>query len=140
MESVKCAFGTDDGIDFTQRHFGDSNRFDMYDISKETVTFIKQIENNSEEERVHADPRKAGSIANILKKEEIQVVVSKQFGPNILRIKKKFVCIKVSADKIEEVKKVIQENFDFIQKVINEKEERGYIVLRDDFSISYVKK
>jgi len=138
MITMVFAFGTDDGSYFTKRHFGDSDRFDLYKIDLKNVNFIKQITNNSEEEKVHADPKKAGSIAKILNRENVQIVVSKHFGPNILRIRKKFVCIKTSCDSIEEMKTIIQHNLDLIETVLIEGENRGYIVQREDLSFNYV--
>lgn len=140
MKTLICAFGTDNGIEFTPRHFGDSARFDSFEIDIESVTFLKQILNNSEEEKVHADPKKAGSIANILKQDKVQVVISKHFGPNILRLMKKFVCIKTSSDSIEDEQKIIQENIDLIVSVLLEGDSRGYIVQKKDLSLTYIKK
>ncbi len=141
MKSLIFAFGTDDGLSFTNRHFGDSSRFDIYEISNQDVKYVKHIDNNSEEEEdVHADPTKAKSIATILKKEQVQAVVSKQFGPNILRIKKKFVCIKSLSQTIEEIQNLIKDNFDLIDSVLLDGEDRGYIVEKSDLSFNYVKK
>jgi len=141
MKSLIFAFGTDDGLSFTNRHFGDSSRFDIYEISNQDVKYVKHIDNNSEEEEdVHADPTKAKSIAKILKKEQVQAVVSKQFGPNILRIKKKFVCIKSLSQTIEEIQNLIKDNFDLIDSVLLDGEDRGYIVEKSDLSFNYVKK
>ncbi len=140
MKSLNCAFGTDNGVSFTKRHFGDSIRFDSYEINEKSVIFVKQILNNSEEEKVHADPKKAGSIAKILNRDKVDVVVSKHFGPNILRIMKKFVCIKASCDNLEDIQNVIQENKEFIENILLEGDTRGYIVQREDLSLNYVKK
>jgi len=128
METFICAFGTDDGIDFTNRHFGDSNRFDIYKIDEKTVTFVKQIDNNSEEEKEHADANKAKSIAQILKAQGVQVVFAKRFGPNIIRIKKKFVCIKATNLNISEMQKITVNNISLLNDFYKKGEERGYIV------------
>jgi predicted Fe-Mo cluster-binding NifX family protein len=132
VKSLICAFGTDDGKHFTNRHFGDSNKFDLYEISNESISFIKQIENNSVEETTHADPKKAGSISKILKTQGVQIVVSKQFGPNIKRIRKNFVCIRVLEDDIAPIQKMTIDNIEMINQMWENGEERGFITQVDN--------
>lgn len=126
MKTFICAFGTDDGIHFTDRHFGDSNRFDIYELSNNEFKFIKQVDNNSIEETTHADPKKAKSIAKLLEEHEVTVVFSKQFGPNIKRIKNNFVCIKVENDDLESIKTLAIENINTIDEMWNY-DNRGFI-------------
>ncbi|NOR46245.1 MAG: dinitrogenase iron-molybdenum cofactor biosynthesis protein [Candidatus Delongbacteria bacterium] len=120
------AFATDDGKIFMDRHFGDANYYDIYKISASGMEFIKRIDNTTEEEdeEIHADPKKAKGISGLLKKEKVQVVVSKVFGPNIKRIKKNFVCIIMSKKDISESIIHIQQRFDAIVKEWNKGEER----------------
>jgi predicted Fe-Mo cluster-binding NifX family protein len=132
MKVLICAFGTDDGEYFTNRHFGDSNKFDIYEISNESVSFIKQIENNSIEEKIHSDPKKAGSISKILKSQGVQIVFSKQFGPNIKRIRKNFVCVRVLNEDIKSIVKMAIDNIDMIMQMWESGEERGFITQVDD--------
>ncbi len=99
----KVAFATDNGKTFMSRHFGDADFYDIYEIDGNKANFIKRIDNTvDEEEEVHADPKKAKGISKLLLNENVNVVVSKIFGPNIKRIKKKFVCIVVRDEKIDE--------------------------------------
>ena len=120
------AFATDDGKMFMDRHFGDANYYDIYRISATGMEFIKRIDNTTEEEdeEIHADPKKAKGISGLLKKENVQVVVSKVFGPNIKRIKKNFVCIIMSKENVTESITHIQQRFDAIVKEWNKGEER----------------
>lgn len=128
MKSLICAFGTDDGEFFTNRHFGDSNKFDIYEISSESVSFVKQIDNNSVEEKIHADPKKAGSISKILKSQGVQITFSKQFGPNIKRIRKNFVCVRVLNEDIKSIQKMAIDNFEIINGLWERGEDRGFMV------------
>lgn len=117
MELI-TAFATDDGKLFMDRHFGDAKYFDIYRISSNDTELIKRIDNTTEEENkeIHADPNKAKGISELLKKENVQVVVSKFFGPNIKKIKKNFVCIIMSKKNIPESIAYIQDFFDIIVK------------------------
>lgn len=100
MNKLTVAFATDDGENYIERHFGDARFYDIYEIGENTAEFIKRIENTVDEEEVQADPKKARGIANLLLQKNVNVVVSKIFGPNIKRIKKKFVCIVMNDKKI----------------------------------------
>lgn len=120
------AFATNDGKVFMNKHFGDADYYDIYKISASSMEFIKRIDNTTEEEddEIHADPKKAKGISGLLKEENVQVVVSKVFGPNIKRIKKNFVCIIMSKEEISESIIFIQQKFDTIVKEWNKGEER----------------
>ena len=112
MQKLKVAFATDNGKTFMGRHFGDAEYYYIYEIDNENAEFIKKISNTTEEEEdVHADPKKAKSIAKLLKQEQVQILVSKIFGPNIVRIKKKFVCILIKEKSIKNSIDIIKSNF-----------------------------
>ena len=118
MKKLKVAFATDDGKTFMGRHFGDAEQYYIYEIDNENAKFINKIDNTTEEEEdVHADPKKAGSITKLLKQEKVQVVVSKVFGPNIRRIKRKFVCLLIKEQSIENSIGIIKNN---LPKIIEE--------------------
>ncbi len=103
MESLTVAVATDDGKSFIDRHFGDAEKYYIYRLTSGSLEFVKKIENTTEEERQHADPVKAKGVTGMLKEENVQVAVSKVFGPNIKRIKKKFVCVAAPGQVMEVV-------------------------------------
>ncbi len=113
MEFI-VALATDDGKSFMTRHFGDAKLYLIYKISKSDVQLVEQIENTTDAEEQHADPKKAKGITGLLKKKSVQVVVTKNFGPNIKRIKSVFVCVRIKDETIEEGIKTIQEHLQTI--------------------------
>ena len=128
MQKLKVAFATDDGKIFMDRHFGDAEYYHIYDIDKNNSELINIIKNTTEEEEdIHADPKKAGSVAKLLKQENVQIVVSKIFGPNIKRIKKKFVCILIKQNSIENGVSIIKNNFPIIINEWEKGEERKHL-------------
>ena len=130
MVKLKVAFATDDGKTFMSRHFGDAEYYYIYEINKENAEFIKKINNTTEEEEdIHADPTKAKSIAKLLKQEEVQILVSKVFGPNIVRIKKKFVCILIKEKSIENSIDIVKSNYLTISKEWESGENRDFLKL-----------
>ena len=108
------AFGTDDGKKLkTDGHFGMSKYFNIYEFSDEKEVFIERRENvkfKGDESIKSGDPAKARATASVL--ENIDVVVSASFGPNITRLLKKFVCIVVRTNSIKESIKIIHANMD----------------------------
>lgn len=130
MENFITAFATDDGENYITRHFGDANYYDIYDMTSDKCVFIKRIENGDFEEEFDGDPKKAGNIASILLKENVKVVVSKAFGPNINRIKKKFVCILSNEFEIKKTFVKVQKLFPKIIEEWEKGENRTYLNLR----------
>ena len=127
---LRVAFATDDGKTFMGRHFGDARFYDIYELDEDQASFIKRIENTvDEEEDVHADPKKAKGISTLLLDEKVAVVVSKIFGPNIKRIKKKFVCIVVRDNEIDVGLKKICNNIEKIYVEWEKGNERKHILL-----------
>ncbi|MEA2021103.1 MAG: NifB/NifX family molybdenum-iron cluster-binding protein [Candidatus Caldatribacteriota bacterium] len=88
-----CA--TDNKIDFSDEHFGSAKYYLFYefDLEKKNIVFLKSINNYTpqEEEEKHGDPKKAKSVSELLK--NVSVFVANKYGPNIKRIKKRFVPI-----------------------------------------------
>jgi predicted Fe-Mo cluster-binding NifX family protein len=124
---LTAAFSTNDGKTFIDKHSGDARFFDIYKISETETTFLKRLENTAPEEKRHADPEKAKGIGRMLKKERVQILVSKVFGPNIKRIKKQFVCIMMNDTNISDSLKVLQQKLPEIQTEWETGEERNIL-------------
>jgi len=127
---MRAAFATDDGHTFMDRHFGDARYFDIYDLEGPSWVKIRRIDNTIEEdETVHADPRKAGGITGLLKAEGVQVAVSKVFGPNIMRIKKHFVCVRMDDQTIGEARTRLSGMAGRIEEEWHKGDGRGFLNL-----------
>jgi len=132
LEKIKVAFATDDGKTFMSRHFGDAKFYDIYEIDENNADYLKRINNTTEEEDVHADPKKAKGITGLLKNEAVRVVVSKVFGPNIKRIKKKFVCVVMDDDTLDESIGRLCKNIRIVVDEWEKGAERKHLVFRKD--------
>lgn len=132
MGKIIAAFATDDGVHFMDRHFGDAEQYVLYEIGIAELKYIKTIHNSAEEEdeEAHADPNKAKGIAQLLKKDEVRILVSKKFGANINRMKKKFVCILMNDQQFSESIAKIQQNFDTILVELEKGESRHFLNLK----------
>lgn len=130
---MRVAFATDDGKSYMDRHFGDAEYYDVYEIDKDKSEFIKRIINTTEEddESIHADPKKAKGVTSLFKQENIEVLVSKVFGPNIKRIKNKFVCVLMNNSLISDSIKIIQQKMELINTELEKGEERNHLNLKE---------
>lgn len=129
MESLTIAVATDDGENLIDRHFGDARYYYIYKLSPRDVTFLTKIENTTEEERMHADPVKARGVTAVLKDKNVHVAVAKVFGPNIKRIKKKFVCVLAGTGTVEEKLEVLKDRVSELLTEWKTGEERKIIKL-----------
>ena len=82
---MKIAFATDNGKNFMDRHFGDAQYYDIYEIVKDKADFLKRIINTTEEddEHIHADPKKAKGVVNLFKDEEL---IRQDFIPELRKV------------------------------------------------------
>lgn len=129
MDSLRVAIASNDGINFNKEHFGDSNYYYIYEMGKDQISFIKKINNAAKdiEEKSHADLNKAGGVSKILKKENIQVVLSGVFGPNLKRITKNFVCIIIRSGNLEDGLTRISHEYTQIKEVWERGEMRNHL-------------
>ena len=125
------ALGTDDGDNFNEDHFGMAQIFHVYKFSEGKEKFVEARKNTryqEDESLKHGDPGKAQAVSSIL--QDIDVIVGKKMGPNIVRLLKKYVCIVIKATAINDAIGLIHRN---MNKIIEEKgkgENRKHIVIR----------
>lgn len=131
MERMRLAVATDDGEHFMGRHFGDAEFYEIFEFSGSGYEAVGRVTNDLDEEEGHADPKKAKGIAGILRKHGVQVAAARVFGPNIKRIKKHFVCILTSHEKISDGLDVLVQRYPDIIAELEKGGERGFLDWRD---------
>ncbi len=104
----KFAFALGADNRFLNRHFGDADKFHLYELTPDDkLTFVEEKANpfkNFDEHQNHGSAKKGQGIIGFLSGSGVQVLVSKQFGPNIKMIHKHFIPVKISdKDPIEVV-------------------------------------
>ncbi len=127
MEKIIVAFATDNRNDFTKEHFGEAKEYLVYEISKANSFLLDTISNKSPEEKKHGDPNKAKGVAALLKPHGVKVLISKDFGRNIVRQQQKFVVILSSTLIIEEAIRNIQKNYSLVIEEWEKGETRDYL-------------
>ncbi len=128
MSKIIAAFGLKNDNELTDKHFGDSIYFDVYELTENSIKYIKRINNVKVKERMHGDPNKAGIIGELLK--EADILVAFRMGSNILRMKKRFVPVIINTKDIKKVEKTLILNFDKISKEVSRIGDKNYITLK----------
>jgi predicted Fe-Mo cluster-binding NifX family protein len=130
---IKLVCGSDNETEFCNEHFGSSKYFLIYEFDLETndLRFLKRIENSTQEEEKHGDIKKAKSVSELLK--NVSVLVAFRYGPNIIRIKKRFVPI-ISREK--NIEKTLNQVKLCSNKIKSEMEKEKEI----DKEVIYIKK
>jgi predicted Fe-Mo cluster-binding NifX family protein len=131
---LRVACATDNGEDLINRHFGDAESYLIYDVDDQNYEKVKEINNSTEEhkgdeEDVHADSEKARNIKELLKEEGVQVLLSRQFGPNIKSVRNYFVPVIAKKLRLIDAVKMLKNNLHLVKHQWQKEEERKHIVL-----------
>ncbi|HKL11748.1 MAG TPA: NifB/NifX family molybdenum-iron cluster-binding protein [Clostridia bacterium] len=131
MMIVACA--TNDGENFVSCHFGDAKQYDIYEMDEKGYRLLETVRNTTgeEEEEIHADPRKAKGIVDLLRKKKVQLGMTKVFGPNIKRVARHFVPVIANEDKISQGLKALLEDHKRIERIIEEDKKDTYLDLKN---------
>ena len=124
------AFGTDDGENLNNDHVGMAKYFYFYEFSNGKEQFVERRENVhlKAAETIHGDPEKAKATSSAI--EGADVLVGKKFGPNLVRLLSKFVCVVAKTDTIASAIELVHNNMDSIIAEKNKTEGRKHIVFR----------
>ena len=124
------AFGTDDGEHLNNDHVGMAKYFYFYEFSNGKEQFIERRENSHLEsaETRHGDPEKAKATSSAI--EGADVLVGNKFGPNLVRLITKFVCVIAKTNTISGAIELVHKNMDKIVAEKNKPEGRKHIILR----------
>lgn len=130
LEELVIAIGTDNGeIIKPDEHVGMSKYFQIWTYS-EGETYLKETRENAkykEDETIsHGDPMKAQATASVLM--DVDVLVGKMMGPNIERLRQKFVPVIVREPDIKKSLEIIKDNINEIFEEKEKTERRGIVI------------
>jgi predicted Fe-Mo cluster-binding NifX family protein len=128
---LSIALGTDDGTNLNDDHVGMAKYFHVYKFSQEKEELVEKRENvklKGDESMKHGDPQKAKATSSVL--QGVDVLVGKRFGPNLPRLVKKFVCVIVRTDTLENAINIIRQNMEKIIAEKNKGEDRQHLILK----------
>lgn len=129
MNNLKVAIATDDKKNLTPRHFGEANYYYLIELKQNKHKKIGIINNSSWVEDIskHADKKKAKSVMKLLSSKGINVLAAQVFGPNIVRVRKKFACCVVKKDTVDELIEILKGKYHEINKEYRKGESREHL-------------
>ena len=132
---MKVAISTNDGKILTPDHFGGGEYFLIYNITREGYELVEKRKNTSSPEEEHGSAEKAKGIVAIL--QDIPVLLGYQFGPNIMRIKNRFLPVISREKDIKNALKLLQKNLNIIEEGMGKKGEM--LVILSNYVVKIVK-
>lgn len=114
---LKFAFAVNRNNQFSKNHFGDSDRFIIYEVYNGNLKIIseeKNIFHDMDESNEHGSKEKGLAIVNLLKNKGVNVLVSMQFGKNIKIINEHFVPVIIYSDQPKQVADALNRHLHWI--------------------------
>ncbi|HPJ40324.1 MAG TPA: NifB/NifX family molybdenum-iron cluster-binding protein, partial [Spirochaetota bacterium] len=112
--------------------FGDAKSYKIFDVNTEGETYLETMENITvsciEHDDVHGDPVKAKHVMMLLKEKGVQVLVNRKFGPNIQRIKIRFLPVITRKTNIEDGLLQVKENLLSLEDEYRRGVDRSHVV------------
>lgn len=123
--NLRFAFAVDKNGDFQEKHFGDADKYIVFEHDSKKLVFIDEINNinrDIDEETKHGSKKKGNAVIDFLKKINVNILVSRQFGQNIKMINKHFVPVLVVNDNIDSTISFLENNLSSINEELKSKE------------------
>lgn len=102
------------------KHFGDADKYRIYEISSNGSRYLKE-EDNPYKDIEHGSEMKGKAIMNLLVGYDIKLLVSRQFGTNIRIVNSLFIPIIVFSEEPEQVLETLVRHIKWIQDELKNK-------------------
>ena len=116
--NLKFAFAVNKANQFEKKHFGDADKYLIYEqVDDEMVLIGEEINNFKllDEEHEHGSKRKGDAIIKLLKGKEVNVLVSMQFGKNIKMVNEYFIPVIIYSEKPESTVNILNKHLHWIK-------------------------
>ena len=142
--NIKFAFAVNHSNVFEPKHFGDADKYVIYEYQNESLILSQEIENkykNLDEEVEHGSKKKGQSIINMLKEHKVAILVSRQFGKNIRMINQHFIPVIIKEDSPETVLEILQKHINWIiDEISNKPKEYKLFTIKNSIMKSAISK
>lgn len=111
------AFAVNDSNKFEAKHFGDVDKYLIYEYSNNSFHLLSHQKNkfkNLDEKPIHGSVKKGNSIVKLLADNNVQVLVSLRFGQNIKMINQHFIPVAIHNHNSENIFKILSKNMKWI--------------------------
>ncbi len=115
--NLRFAFAVNKANQFEKKHFGDADKYLIYEqVDDEMVSIGEEINNFKliDEEHEHGSKRKGDAIIKLLKKKKVNVLVSMQFGKNIKMVNEYFIPVIIDTEKPEDIVNILKKHLHWI--------------------------
>ena len=115
---LRFAFAVNDDNQFVKRHFGDADKYLIYQQELDKLVLSSDEANSFkllDEEVEHGSKKKGKAIIEFLKSKGVNVLVSQQFGRNIKMINAHFIPVIISSEKPDEVIQILSRHLHWIE-------------------------
>ncbi|MCK4746740.1 MAG: hypothetical protein KAT15_06895, partial [Bacteroidales bacterium] len=103
-------------------HFGDADKYQIYNLSNEEFKLLYEEENpfkSMDETSGHGTEKKADGIINFLCQKNVSVIVSRKFGVNIKHIVNHFIPVEVNEETPDKVQTILLKHMRWLQEELN---------------------
>jgi len=116
--NLRFAFAVNKNDTFEKRHFGDADKYLIFESENGNLFLIKELENiyKDFDEQNDGKQKKGVVISNYLKQHGVNVNVSQQFGQNIKEVNKHFIPVVVYFETIDSVKTALADKLMWINE------------------------
>jgi predicted Fe-Mo cluster-binding NifX family protein len=141
-DDLLVAFATSDGISIPKGHFGEAPRFEIYRLSATSAIKVDSVGSphadgdRGGESRGHhhhgpGGGQKGAGIGRLLGTHGVQVMVARAFGPNVKRMRQRFLPVKIDLEQVMDAIALLQHHWDRVQEHWSQGEGRKHLVLRN---------
>lgn len=121
---IRLALAVDHTGLLKAKHFGDADKYLIYEIGDTGLSFLKEEINlykNLDEKVEHGSVRKGRAIMDFLSDSGVKVLISRQFGKNIKLVNSMFIPVIVYAEEPEQVLNTLVKYVNWITDEITNK-------------------
>ena len=114
---LRFAFAVNKDNQFTRKHFGDADKYIIYELQDEHLELLSEEINqfkSLDEKHTHGSAKKGNAIIQFLKGKDVNVLVSMRFGKNIKLINEHFIPVQISLKHPEEVILILNKHLHWI--------------------------
>ena len=136
-DSLIVAFATVDGIAVPRVRFGEAKQYEIYRITADDAMRLESVANPKAGEghgaRSHhhaSGGGKAAGIGRLLAQHGVQVMVSRAFGQNIVRMRERFLPVKVDTEEVAPAIGLLRSHWSQVQSRWLLGQARKHLVLR----------
>lgn len=142
IENLIVAIATLDGSQVPRSHFGQAQQYEIYRLSRDGATKLQSVANpharktlddaSHQQHNARGEEGRGAGIGRLLGGHGVQVMVSRAFGQNIMRMRERFVPVKVDTADVDAAIGLLQSHWDAVVSCWSEGNDRKHLVLRSE--------